>query len=246
MRRRFTDLRLRAPVEDPERFEAMIRKAKNLGYDIVGVPLPHGFSSEKFEVLKSICEKFEVDLVTRREFSPENPHELLRNLRRFRRKFEVLAVICRSKLVARQAAKDRRVDLLLFQSDPRLRFFDEAEAELASGSLAALEIEIYPLLSLSGFRRIKLLSCLRSEVQIATRFGVPIIISSGATNETFMRGPRELAALASLFDMSTSAALKALSDSPVNLVLRNREKLSRNFVAPGVKIVRRGSDCQNV
>jgi len=245
MRRKFADLRLCAPVEDLDRFETVIRKAKSLGYKVVGVPLPQGFRPEKLEVLKSICEKFEVDLVTRKELSPENSRELLRDLRRFRRKFEVLAVICRSKPVARQAAKDRRVDLLLFQSDPRFRFFDEAEAELASNSLAALEIEIYPLLSLSGFRRVKLLSCLRSEVQLAARFEVPIIISSGAPNETFMRNPRELVALASLFDMPASAALKALSDWPLELVSRNREKLSQNFVAPGVKIVRRGSDCPN-
>lgn len=243
MRRKFADLRLCAPVEDLDQFETVVRKAKSLGYRVIGVPLPQGFGTKKLEALNSICKRFEVDLVTRKELSPKTSKELLRDLRRFRRKFEVLAVICRSKLVARQAAKDRRVDLLLFQSDPQFRFFDEAEAELASSSLAGLEIEVYPLLSLSGFRRVKLLSRLRSEVQLAMRFKVPIIISSGAPNEIFMRSPRELAALASLFDMPTSTALKSISDWPLELISRNREKLSRNFVAPGVKIVRRGSDC---
>jgi len=244
--RRFIDLRLCAPVENSGLFEAMVCKAKELGYDAVGVPLPCDFGREKMEVLRSICGEVGVDLITRMDLSPKTSGELLRSLRRFRRRFEVLAVICRSKSVARQAAKDRRVDLLLFQSEPRSRFFDEAEAELASGALASLEIEIYPLLSLSGFRRVRLLSRLRTEVRIATRFEVPVVLSSGASSELFMRGPREIAALASLFDMPLPAALKALSDSPLGMVRRNREKLSPNFVAPGVRVVRRGRNCQDV
>lgn len=242
--KRFVDLRLCAPIEDSGLFEGMIRKAKELGYDVVGVPLPARVGDEQVRDLRAICEGAGVDLATRVEFSPRSPDELLRGLRRFRRKFEVLAVLCRSKGVARQAAKDRRVDLLLFQSEPHLRFFDKAEAELASGSFAALEIEIYPLIAFSGFRRVRLLSRLRVEVEVAGRFGVPVVLSSGASSELFMRGPRELAALASLFETPLPTALKAVSDFPLALVKRNREKLSPDYVAPGVRVVRRGRDCR--
>ena len=95
---------------------------------------------------------------------------------------------CDNKEVARQAAKDRRVDLLNFPSlDYHKRFFDRAEAELASGSLAALEVDVKPLLVLEGPPRVRLLMSLRREVAVAREFHVPIVVSSGVGEERFMR-----------------------------------------------------------
>jgi RNase P/RNase MRP subunit p30 len=165
-------------------------------------------------------------------------------LRKFRRRFEIIAVVCESKNVARQAAKDRRVDLLNFPSlDFRSRFFDKAEAELASNGLASLEIDMKPLLTLEGPARIRLLSNLRREAAIAKKSHVPIVISSGVSDRVLMRKPRELSALASLFDLNEASAIEAISKNPVAIVKRNRDKLSSRFVAPGIRIVRRGNDC---
>jgi ribonuclease P/MRP protein subunit RPP1 len=175
-------------------------------------------------------------------FSPKKPRELLHDLRRFRRKFDVVSVTCTSKGVARQAAKDRRVDLLHFSAtNLRKRFFDRAEAELASKALSYLEIEMAPLLLLTGFSRIRLLSRLRREAAIAEKFKVPVTISSGATNEYLIRRPHDYAALATLFDMPISSALRAISENPVAMVERNREKLSPGYVAPGIRVVGRKS-----
>jgi RNase P/RNase MRP subunit p30 len=134
------------------------------------------------------------------------------------------------------------VDLLHFSAtNLRRRFFDEAEAELASQAFSSLEIAMAPILQLAGASRIPLLSRLRREVVTAKKFRVPITISSGATDEIFMRGPRDYAALATLFDLPTSSALKALSENPYVTVERNRKKLNPNYVAPGIHIVGRNS-----
>ena len=136
------------------------------------------------------------------------------------------------------------MDLLSFQSlDYRSRFFDWAEAELASSSLAALELDIKPLLVLEGPPRVRLLSCMRREASIAREFHVPVVISSGASNASLLRKPRETAALSSLFGLSDTAALDAVSTNASSIVLRNREKLSPEFVAPGIRVVREGRDC---
>jgi len=151
--------------------------------------------------------------------------------------------MCESKSVARQAAKDRRVDLLNFpQPDFRRGFFDAAEAELASNCLASLEIDVKPLLTVEGPARIRLLSSLRREVATAREFHVPVVISSGISNEMLMRTPRELAALTSLFDLNRGDAREAVSKNPTAIVRRNREKLESKFVAPGIRIIRRGKN----
>ncbi|MEM2281822.1 MAG: RNase P subunit p30 family protein [Candidatus Bathyarchaeia archaeon] len=244
MKRRFADLHLQPNLSDAEQTKSMLAKASELGYRLVAVPLPIASMDFFAKKLAAACQENKLDFASRLDLKPKTPRELLQQLRKFRRKTELIAVVCESKEVARQAAKDHRVDLLNFPAmDPRRRFFDKAEAELASSSVAALEIDIRPLLVLRGPARIMLLAALRKEMMTAEDYNVPVVVSSGATSPLQMRKPLEVAALASLFDMDKPTALDAVSKTPLDIVERNREKLSPNFVAPGIRIIRRGSDC---
>ncbi|MDW8040170.1 MAG: RNase P subunit p30 family protein [Nitrososphaerota archaeon] len=244
MKRRFADLHLQPNLSDVEQTKNMLSKASELGYRLVAVPLPT-VSIENFaKKLTTTCQENKLDFSSRLDLKPKTPRELTQQLRKFRRRVEIVAVICESKEVARQAAKDHRVDLLNFPAtDPRKRFFDKAEAELASSSIAALEIDIKPLLTLKGPARIRLLAALRREVAVAKDHHVPIVISSGAASPLEMRKPMEMAALAALFDLDKPAALEAVSKTPFTIFKRNREKLKHNFVAPGIRLIREGSDC---
>jgi len=244
MKRTYADLHLRPDLRNNEQVTHMIRKASQLGYRLIAIPIPQNFPEEKIQKLQNICKENKVDFASRADLKPKTSKELIKNLRNLRRRFEITAVMCESKKVARQAAKDRRVDLLNFPSyNPQKIFFDKAEAELASNALASLEINIKPLLTLAGRARIRLLSCLRREVTIAESFHIPIVISSEASNELLMRKPREIAALTSLFDLDKSSALEAVSKNPMTIIKRNREKLSPKFVAPGIRLIRRRKDC---
>jgi len=238
----FVDLHLLAPIENEEAFLNMLSKARKLGYKLVASPLRFDVSEQKIKEVKSKAENSGLDFVSRVDLAPKNVSELLRMLRKFRRKFELIGVLCRYKDVARCAARDRRVDLLCFPYVGR-RFFDEAEAELASSSLASLEIDMTPVIEFEGIKRIRLLSVLRMEIEIAFDYDVPVVISSGAYSEHLMRKPREYAALASLFDMPYEKALKCISEIPESIVFRNREKLSPNYIAPGIRVVKWGSNC---
>jgi ribonuclease P/MRP protein subunit RPP1 len=243
MKKIYADLNLRADLTDPEQSSGMIKKAFDLGYSLIAVPMPNGADS-RFQQLKTICKETGIDLASRVDLKPRSPNDLLQSLRRLRRKVEVIAVLSDSKMVSRQAAKDRRVDILNFPSnDFRTRFFDFQEAELASNSLASLEIDIYPILTLESAAKVRLLSFLRREVEIARAFHVPVILSSGASSAFLMRKPREVAAVASLFDMDKESSLKGVSNYPMKIVEENRKKLDPNFVAPGIRVVRKGTSC---
>jgi RNase P/RNase MRP subunit p30 len=84
---------------------------------------------------------------------------------------------------------------------------------------------------------------LRREAAIAKEFHVPIVVSSGVSEERLLRRPREMAALTFLFGLDEVSALKAVSQNPVAIVKRNREKLSSKFVAPGIRVIKEGTDC---
>ena len=237
---KFADLHLCAPTDNLEQARRLFAKSAELGYNQIGVPLPQSVSEEAVERLRQISSELGLDFVTRLDLVPRSPGELLAGLRRLRRRFEVVSVLCISKPVARQAAKDRRVDLLCFRSsDPSKRFFDRAEAELASGSSAFLEVDMAQVLgSFESRSAVGLISRLRRELGIAKGSGVPVLISSGASDPLLLRKPKDSAALASLFELGEVEALRALSENPRAIVERSRSKQSAEYVAPGVRLVK--------
>ena len=244
MKRKFADLHLCLNPKDPNSTPRIMAKAAALGYDLIAFPLNPDIPEAEISKFKSICNDAGADFSSRVDLTPKTRRQLMFQLRKLRRKFEVICVQCENKEVARQAAKDRRVDLLSFPFlDFRDRFFDWAEAELASNSLAALEVDTKPLLLLDGSKRIRLLSTLRREISIAREFHVPVVVSSGVAKEMLLRKPREVAAFASLLGFDEASALNTVSTIPSNIALRNREKLSCGFVAPGIRVVKEGADC---
>jgi ribonuclease P/MRP protein subunit RPP1 len=244
--KRFADLHLRPDLDSPEHTKELIAKAKELGYSLAGISLPPRVKKDAMLLLQEACGEHKLDFATRIDLSPHSPNELLKSLKRFRRGFEIVVVNCLSKAVARQAAKDRRVDLLAFPSlDPRARFFDRAETRVASQGVAALEVDISLLLRSTGFSRVRLLSSLRREVEIARAACFPVVVSSHAFTPFQMRGPYDLACVSALFGMDNASALNAVSAVPYDIVERNRKKLDVGYVARGVHIIRRGKGCDN-
>ena len=206
MKRAFADLHLRLNVKDATTTR-MINKAAALGYGLVASPLAPEARADEIAKLQTVCKEAGIDFASRVDLRPRTENELMQQLRRLRRKFEVVCVSCENKAVARQAAKDRRVDLLNFPLlDFRRRFFDRAEAELACNSLSGLEVDVKPLLVLEGPVRVRLISSLQREAAVAMAFGVPIVVSSGVSTELLLRKPRDMAALAFLFGLDETSA----------------------------------------
>jgi ribonuclease P/MRP protein subunit RPP1 len=233
--RRFIDLHLR-PSGDSEIVSAMFELAARLEFK--GIGLVQGETHPRD--LRNMASGMGLDLVSRVDLAPRNTNELTAALRRLRRRFVILAVECRSKKVARQAAKDHRVDILNFPSSVSARSrnrLDRQEASLASDANCAYEINTSNLLQLDQISRAKLLSLMRGEVDNAKRFDVPIVVSSGALNTMQMRDPRGLAAILTLLDLNEEEGLEAVSKTPMRIVTANEEKLDPGFVVPGVRRV---------
>ncbi len=237
---RFLDLHLKPKMERLAAIESLIAKSAELGYTLIAISLPPRTKPEDLRFFRKTTHDHDLEFATRIDLHPKNATDLLRNLRILRRKFEIVAVDCSMKTVARQAAKDRRVDLLVFPSTHAInRHFDAAEGRLASQSDAALEIEIQSILHTQNSARARYLSCLRREVTTSQKFHIPIVLSSGAAETHELRGPHDIASMAMLFGMEKSSALKAISQNPWRIVERNRQKLNPNHVAQGIRIVER-------
>lgn len=241
MKRCFADLHLRVNPQETQVTQHIIALAAKFGYSQISIPFTSQLEDAQISSLKAACAQAGLDFVVRADFKPRNQEDLMRFLRKFRRKAEVICIVCDDKEIARSAAKDHRVDLINFPSlDYHKRFFDRAEAELAACSQTALEVDVKSLLVLEGPPRVRLLSSMRREIALAKEFHVPIILSSGVSEPHLMRMPHDLASIACLVGLNETEALDAVSTNPTNIVARNREKLGPKFVAPGITVIKEG------
>ncbi|MGD2200680.1 MAG: RNase P subunit p30 family protein [Candidatus Bathyarchaeota archaeon] len=232
--RHFIDLHLRDPGEE-QLLREMLETTVKLGFNSVAV------SSEvtTIEDLRGYASDIGLDLVSRLDLRPRNSNELIIDLRRKRKSFEIVAVECNTKSVARQAAKDHRVDILTFPFNrgKRKTWFDKQEATLAAGTNCAYEFNLSELLVGDDDRWDVMMGRIRQDIENAMRVGVPVVTSSGAQHPLGLRDPRTLASVMSLFDLDEEEGLDTVSLNPKRILKRNRDKLAPGFVVPGVREV---------
>lgn len=233
--RRFIDLHVKPPPET-NGLQEMLELATNLGFRGLGMVADKSFLDSAREMVPDLG----LDLVSRTDLRPKSPRDLTASLGRIRGCFEVIAVECQSKAVARQAAKDNRVDILCFPATVQERKkvgFDRHEASLAAGASCSYEVNVSDLLGKGSRIASGITSIIREEIGNARRFDIPLVVSSGAVDPLFMRDPRGLASVLILFDIGEEEELDAVSTTPWRLVETNRGKLGPGHILPGVRVV---------
>jgi len=222
--RRFMDLQI---LPEPGETAEMLSNAGHLGYSAVGC-------------MGDTPSDAPIDVVSRLDVVPRSQQELHLTLKGKRLRHEVISILCLSKGVARQASKDTRVDLLRFPADPSRRrtvWLDRQNAAATGEGGCCYEVVAGELLAQDPKTLGYLIKQLKREIVNARRYDVPMVLSSGASSVYGMRDPRSMAALMSLVGLGEEDSLEMVSTNPSALVERNRDKLSRSYVSPGVRVV---------
>jgi ribonuclease P/MRP protein subunit RPP1 len=223
--RSFIDLHL---INCSDNYETLVSTASRLGYSEVAINAP-------INNLKKIPE---ISIASRIDIEPRTGSELSNLLREAREKYEIVAVKCPTKEVSRKAAKDSRVDILLFPDDlfvRRQNSLDSQEAVLAAETGCAYEINATEIISIEKNRFSRLIQIIEREINVAHRFEIPVILSSGAISPLQQREPKSLMALTTLLDVSEEEAKKMISTTPAKLLNKNRKKLSTDFSSHEVR-----------
>lgn len=242
-KRAFIDLHVKSSLSTGKSSPTQIAKmASHLGFKAIALADFNLRNLNVVDEIKQIFKEYGLDLIVRADINENTPKQLKQALRKLRREVDVIAVFCKNLNVARLAARDRRVDLLSFSiKNWKKNFFDKSEAHLALQGESILEVNLNPIIKAKTHgERIQAIRIYSENIRIAKRYNVPIIVTSGASSIYEMRAPRELAALATLLGLTDFEARESLSNIPLSLIKKNREKLSDLYIMPGVKIIKRG------
>ncbi len=95
-------------------------------------------------------------------------------------------------------------------------------AKAAAENGVAIGLTLRPLLNSRGSRRIRLLSDLRANLDLARKYEVSLVLSSDAMSCFDLRSPMEALALAEICGLEEDEAIDAMSTVPEKIISRNR------------------------
>jgi len=170
-----------------------------------------------------------LELASRLQIKPKNRFELLKNLRVYRSRFEVIGVKCLNMDVARIAVRDSRVDVVSFPlENPKVRLTDK----LAKLCEAAVEITVKELTEVRVPRHL-ILQRLRNDFECASSNRVRLIVSSGASSVTELASPMDLSSIPAVLGVEKMESLRSVSEYPYTVIQRNKMKLGGTLIGNG-------------
>ncbi|MHA2377927.1 MAG: RNase P subunit p30 family protein [Candidatus Thorarchaeota archaeon] len=224
------DMNVRVPKT--ESLDAFAQMAIRLGFTGIASPLSR---SDPIESMGN-----GLALLTRTDVNERGIRAVTRAVEKARFHSAVVSVPLGETRATNWAAEDSRVDLLSVVEPLKGASLRKSTAKLAAASDTALEVSIAPLLGVSGLTRSKVVKGLRETTQTALDAGMPIVLSSGSINPITMRSPRALCYVGLLLGLDWHGSERAVYENPERIFERNKKRLGRNYVKPGVEIVERG------
>lgn len=215
----------------------MCRNAIRLGFSALGLTLDPSATPRETRAVRKMAADWSprLELYTRTEIAPRRRRSLLKMLGKLRNRFEVVSVRCVSNNVALVAARDRRVDSILFPCDGNLRM----SGGVASTCRNLLEIELQPLIMSQDERRRICFLRLRRDLRRALSAGVPITASSGARDVLQQRSPLALSSVLAALGVGRSQSIRAAGSAAISRLEANRRKLSGRYREVDVTVKKR-------
>jgi ribonuclease P/MRP protein subunit RPP1 len=150
--------------------------------------------------------------------------DLRKKIAFFRDLTTIVSVHGGDERINRAACKDDRVDVLMHPERGKYNGINQVTAKFAEKNEVALGVSLDYFWKTEELERSRLLAFQRRNVSLCRKFGVPIIITSGAYSHFDLRAPRQLKALAGLLLLTDREAEIALSKAPLSIMKRRGQK----------------------
>lgn len=232
--RRYIDLNMDMELFLEDSPSKVAEEIKKSGFHGIAISATPQADINNLMPIKEDLRKRKLDVALRVNFEPKSRLELLKFLRRNRRRYEIIGIKPLTNELAIISARDHRVDVIYYDLNNKRVMFRESTAHVCK---CALEIQIRQLLLLQSQGNLyKILSRLIKEIEIAVEHDIPIVVASSAKKIWEIRAARDIAALGKCLGLSEEYSLDTISKNPMEIISRNRIKLSRKQVMEGVRL----------
>ncbi|RLG47760.1 MAG: hypothetical protein DRO00_06990 [Thermoproteota archaeon] len=214
--RKYVDLKVWSFSSNVNELRSLIDVGVEMGFWALGITC----YPEKLEKTQEIVKKLTSEgyrVFTSLEIELLSPRAL-RIMSKLMKKRIFLSIKPLSLEMARRAVKLKASSIVLPINRNKLIFDSVCAKELLKRE-GAVEIHLVDLLKSEEKKLLRAIRMIRLEVQIARKYGIPIIVSSGATREIELLDPIIMASIAETFlKIPKEAALNSISDYPCSLL----------------------------
>ncbi len=212
---------------DSKLFEKIAKRLQLEGYIILG----EKYKKSKKENLVEPLQK-----ITRVEIKESKVEKIRSLLPKVRKQYELVSVNTSSAKVAQWVVKDNRVDILTVPYKSIKEIITQNLANVAANNQTFLEIDIsfltfsnsfFPSIQMRGLSRV---------IHLIIREKAPFILTMNVENPLEFRDERSIIAMANLVGIPNKAIKENMRKFKERIEL-NRNKLSPDFIAPGVRKV---------
>lgn len=207
----FYDLNIQ--MENLEDMDKIVETAKRLGYSGIGLVEKYA-NLDRFKKIEEKAKSVkDLKVILGIEVEVDGVKELKRAVMKAKKYSNFVVVYGGEYKINRAAAEDSHVSVL---SHPEYKRSDSGVdhiiAKFAAENGVAIEINFHEVLE--TFRKIRsfVLGHMRLNVELARKYGTPVIITSGARSKWDMRDPRELAAIGQVLGMSLEESMSSVSE----------------------------------
>ena len=209
---------------DSKLFEKIAKRLQLEGYVVLG-------EKYKKEDLKDPLQK-----ITRIEIKESKVEKIRSLLPKVRNKYELVSVNTSSAKAAQWVVKDNRVDILTIPYKNIKEILTLSLANVATDNQTFLEIDLSFLTSTDSFSPSIQMRVLSRVMNLIIRETAPFILTMNADDPLDLRDERSINALGQLIGIPNKAVKENMSKFSERVEL-NRDKLSSEFITPGVKKV---------
>ncbi|USZ67863.1 ribonuclease P [Halorussus salilacus] len=182
---------------------------------------------------ETVADEYGVDVVEGVEIRAEGPEQASGHVGNYRPKCTILGIHGGTNALNRFAVESDRVDVLAHPMRGR-GDFNHVLAKAAVDHDVRVEFDLSRVLRDDGGPRVQALQDLRKLRELVEKYDAPYVVSANPRSHLQLRAPRELAAVGEAVGFSAEGIREGLREWG-RLAERNRERMSDDFIAPGVE-----------
>lgn len=235
---KYYDLHVHSAFSEGEStIDQLAQRAKELGY--IGICFAEYYEGRDQlhklkECVAEAVRKSGIEILL--GFEARNEKEL-RKLADMRKMFDILLARGGDLKMNRAAVETREVDILTHPEHGRYDCgMNHVMARLAKKNNVAIELNFREILISDKKSRARTLANMRENISLAKKYGMKIILCSGAISHWEMKSPLCMAAIAEKLGMKSDEAKSGIASTPIGIVESSKDRRSERFVMPGVRI----------